>query len=188
MDEVNQPSNAHEIDDATLVDRLRAGDMQALGPLYARYGGAVRSLLVRTEPALGRSGAEDLGQEVFLTFLDTLERYQHEGRLRSWLYGIAVRKARGWRRRGWVRWALGRQHGEQAAGVSLHRDRTEERIEARRRVDQALASLPTGLREVIVLRRVEGLSARETARVLGISENAVNIRAHRALERLGEKS
>ena len=176
-------SNAKD-HDAPLIDRLKSGDLDALGPLYQRYGGAVRSLLVRTEPSLGREGADDLCQEVFLVFIDTLPRYTEQGRLRSWLYGIAVRKARGWRRRTWVRRALGQQHGSAAAGVALQSERTDERLDARKKIDSLLRSLPARQREVVMLRMIEGLSGQETAEVLGISENAVNTRLHRARQAL----
>ena len=187
MDPVNQPSPDDDLD-APDVARLKAGDVQALGPIYSRHGAPVRSLLLRTEPRLGPPGAEDLAQEVFLTFMDTLDRYRHEGKLRSWLYGIAVRKARSWRRRRWVRWSLSQQHGEQASGVALLRDRTEDRIAAHRRVEAILASLPAKLREVAVLKFVEEMSAREISQVLDISENAVNIRVHRVRRHLEEET
>jgi RNA polymerase sigma-70 factor (ECF subfamily) len=167
-------------DDAHYVQRLADGDVDALGPLYERYGGAVRSMLARVEPKLGREGADDLCQEVFLTFVDTVGRYEERGRLRSWLYGIAVRKVQAWRRRGWVRRLLGKQHGSAVSGVALMRDRTEEQIAARQRIDLILKQLPDTQRAVVILRLVEGLSAEETAEVLGISVNAVGTRLHRA--------
>jgi len=179
-----KPPAHHEDSDANAVARLVQGDLAALGPLYERYGGDVRSLLLRTEPRLGREGAEDLCQEVFLTFVDTLGRYRHEDKLRSWLYGIAVRKARSWRRGRWIRVVLGQKHGAAVSGVSITTDRTEERIAAKHRIEAALQQLPDTQREVVVLRMIEGLSGEETARILGISENAVGTRLHRARTQL----
>ena len=173
-----------QLQDAKLVDCLCNGDLDALGLLYQRYGKDVRSLLLRVEPSMRREDADDLCQEVFLTLVDTLNRYEEQGKMRSWLFGIAVRKARSWRRRRWTRFVLGRQHGEAAAGVSLQADRVEERVIARQRVDAVLRAMPASQREVVVLNVVEGLSARETAAVLGISENAVATRLHRARQAL----
>jgi len=166
--------------DASLIDRLVAGDRDALGPLYRKYGADVRGLLLRVEPTMTREDADDLGQEVFLTFLDTVGRYEERGKLKSWLYGIAVRKARGWRRRTWLRRTLRRSGGAEAAAVSLAEARTEERVAARRRIEATLSGLPASQREVLVLSAIEGLSAREAAAVLGISENAVATRLFRA--------
>jgi RNA polymerase sigma factor (sigma-70 family) len=180
-----KPPNHHDDSDANAIHRLAQGNLDALGPLYERYGGEVRSLLLRTEPSLGRAGADDLCQEVFLTLVDTVNRYEHQGKLKSWLYGIAVRKARAWRRRRWVRVVLGQRHGTAVSGVAIQSDRLEERVSARQRIETALAILPNTQREVIVLRMIEGLSGEETAQVLGISENAVGTRLHRARATMG---
>ena len=177
MAEPLQPSH---LQDGVLVSRLAGGDLDALGPLYQRYGGDVRSLLCRVEPTMRREDAEDLCQEVFLTFVDTLGRYEERGQMRSWLYGIAVRKGRSWHRRVWVRRILGQRHGPAVAGVALQSPRTEERIAARQRVETLLNTIPHSQREVLVLNIIEGLSARDTAKILGISENAVATRLHRA--------
>ena len=172
--------------DAPLVERLSRGDFDALGPLYQRYGADVRSVILRVEPQMVREDADDLCQEVFLTFVDTLGRYTEQGQLRSWLFGIAVRKARSWRRRRWGRRLLGLQHGAAAAGVSLHAVRPTEQIDARHRIQNILESLPAAQREVLVLHVIEGLSARETSDVLGISENAVATRLRRARKTMKE--
>jgi RNA polymerase sigma-70 factor (ECF subfamily) len=71
------------------------------------------------------------------------------------------------------------------SGVAIQSDRLEERVSARQRIETALAILPNTQREVIVLRMIEGLSGEETAQVLGISENAVGTRLHRARATMG---
>jgi RNA polymerase sigma-70 factor (ECF subfamily) len=58
------------------------------------------------------------------------------------------------------------------------------RQELRRRVQDGLARLGERDREVLVLRYLEGLSTKETAAVLGITEGAAKVRHLRALERL----
>ncbi|MCB9743278.1 MAG: sigma-70 family RNA polymerase sigma factor [Alphaproteobacteria bacterium] len=172
--------------DASLVARLREGQLSAIGALHRRYGQDVTSVLLRMAPQLALEDAEDLCQEVFLTFLDTLPRYEEQGRLRSWLYGIAARKARARQRRWWGRLSLRRQHGAAAAGVSLSHSRPEQQASARRQLAQALAELPDSQREVLVLHVIEGLPGAEVARALGISENAVRTRLHRARQTLAK--
>jgi RNA polymerase sigma factor (sigma-70 family) len=182
-----KPPEHHEDLDADDVIKLRSGDLRALGPLYQRHGADVRSLLLRSSPVLGPEGADDLAQEVFLTFVDTIGRYEHQAKLRSWLYGIAIRKARAARRRHWVRSALRLQHGSAASGVATASDRTEERLAAKQRITAILAAMPATQREVVVLRLIQGLSGEETAQVLGISINAVATRLHRARAALEEE-
>lgn len=183
-----KPSSDHEDRDANDVKLLQSGDLRALAPIYQRHGGEVRRLLLRTSPSLGPEGADDLAQEVFLTFIDTLGRYKHQGKLRSWLYGIAIRKARAVRRGQWLRSALRRQHGLAASGIATAPDRTEQRVEARERIAAILDAMPQTQREVVVLRLIQGLTGEETAKVLGISENAVGTRLHRAREALEENA
>jgi len=91
-----------------------------------------------------------------------------------------VGKARNWRRKSWLRWLKGVEHGAEAAGVALGGSRIEERVDARLRIDALMRKLPASQREVLVLHVIEGLSALETAEALGISENAVATRLHRA--------
>ena len=88
-----------DISDAALMARLASGEVDALGPLHARYSRQVIALIRRVEPGISAEIADDLAQEVFLTLLETAPRYREAGRLRAWIFGIAVRKARGWRRR-----------------------------------------------------------------------------------------
>jgi RNA polymerase sigma-70 factor (ECF subfamily) len=57
----------------------------------------------------------------------------------------------------------------------------------RLRLRRALASLPASFRLVVFLRDVEGLSTREVARVVGISEDNVKTRLHRARLQLRKK-
>ena len=52
------------------------------------------------------------------------------------------------------------------------------------RVAQAIAKLPTNLREPLVLRTIEGLSQADTAAILSISEKAVETRLARARAKL----
>ncbi len=51
-------------------------------------------------------------------------------------------------------------------------------------MEKALAKLPDSQREAIVLHRFEGFSFKEIAELLGVTETAVKVRAHRGYERL----
>ena len=62
----------------------------------------------------------------------------------------------------------------------------QEEVELRRQwLQEAIAGLPEGLRQCVLL-RVRGVSYREIARLLGISEDAVKSRLHEALKKLRE--
>ena len=113
------PETVAEISDAALMRRLAAGRVEALGLLHHRYARMVCSLMRRLVPSLTEADAEDLSQEVFLTLLETARRYREQGRFRSWLCGIAVRKARGWQRRSWFRLRSLKQGGRTHPGRAL---------------------------------------------------------------------
>jgi RNA polymerase sigma-70 factor, ECF subfamily len=66
-------------------------------------------------------------------------------------------------------------------GVSLEKpDEDAERAELGRLLEECLERLPQGNREVMVLRDVLELDTAETAEMLGLSEEAVRVRLHRA--------
>jgi len=180
-----EPAPIVDISDAALMQRLAAGDVGALGPLHQRYGQRVSSLLLRVGPEISREQAEDLTQDVFLTLMETARRYREQDRLRSWIFGITVRKARGWQRRRWLRRRLRLEHRADIAGTATaDLGETPERLAAREQIDLAMRSLSQGQREALVLHAVEGLTGDEIAAVLGIGASAVWVRLHRARKNL----
>lgn len=154
--------------------------MESLGVIYARYGADVRSVCLRLAPGQGPEFADDTCQAVFLTFLDTLDRYEERGKLRSWLFGITARRCRSARRQWWRRLSIHRRAGAASAGLAAPQPPASERLAAREAVVRALTRLPDAQREVLVLHVLEGLEITEVAVALDISENAVSTRLYRA--------
>jgi RNA polymerase sigma-70 factor (ECF subfamily) len=170
-----------DISDSGLMATLASGDGAALAVLHQRYARMICSLILRLDPRASLEEAEDLTQDVFLTLYETADRYQEEGKLKSWLCGIAAKKARSARRRSWIRAGLmGSNRGINPGHSSSYSSGTDDRLEARREVAQALASLSDSQREVLVLHSIEGLSGEDIAQVLGIKTSAVWVRLHRA--------
>lgn len=167
-------------DDAALMVRLAAGDASALGPLHQRYRRRLASFLLRSQPGLAADEVDDLVQDVFLTLWETAGRYQEQGRLLAWLFGIAVHRARSVRRRAWFRRTLLRERGARYPGLAAPRGTLEEQVEAASGVTRALSSLAEPFRDVLLLHSVEGLSSTEIALALGIAEKTVWTRLHRA--------
>jgi RNA polymerase sigma-70 factor (ECF subfamily) len=175
--------------DAELMAGLARGEVGCLRLLFLRYGDAVTRVVRGTLERASSAEADDICQNVFLTVLDAAPRYRETGQLRSWLFGIAIRKARSWQRRRWFRATLMRRRIEEetASGIAEARD-PETMVSRREMVERALAKMTTGQREVFLLRASEGLSGEEIAQALGISLNAVFMRLHRAHEVLGEEA
>jgi RNA polymerase sigma-70 factor (ECF subfamily) len=170
-----------ELSDEQLMARLADGRMRALGTLYVRHGTMVKRALVRLAPEISRAELEELGQEVFLTLSDTAARYEERTRLKAWLYGIAVRKAKSWRRTTWLRRKLLERHGVAGPGLKPGAAASPEKeVEVRQEVQRVLAELPREQQEVLLLSAVEGFTGEEIAQILRVRPKTVWTRLHRA--------
>lgn len=149
-------------------------------PLVLRY---CRGRLGRQETVIG--SADDVAQEVCLAVVSALPGYTIRGlSFRAFVYGIAAHKVTDAFR------AIGRNRSEPMADLPdapvLH-DGPEQRLlagELTERLGHLLHTLTPRQREVLVLRIAVGLSAEETAQVVGSTPGAVRVTQHRALNRL----
>jgi len=175
-------------DDAALVARTLAGDDAAFPILMERHRAAVFRVL---HGHVGDTDAAlDLTQESFLAAWRGLARYDPRQPFRPWIMRIAINKARDRARRRAVRafftFAQPIEAANQQADPLGDIAAAAESREAIGRLAAAIATLPASLKEPLLLRAVEELSGAETARALGISEKAVEMRLYRARARLKE--
>lgn len=175
------------LSDGELAALSLAGRTAAFAEILARHRDAVYRIVAASigdpEEAL------DLVQETFVSAHAALRRYDAGRPMRAWLTVIALNKCRDWARRRAVRrlFAFARSLDDAAERVVEDRpglDVEAEDREALARAAQAIAALPASLREVLVLRTIEGLSQAESAAALGVSEKAVETRLRRARLRL----
>lgn len=178
--------------DAELVDRLRAGDSQAYEQLINEYGGrlmAVARRLLRNE-----EDARDAVQEAFLGAFRNLDQFEGTSRLSTWLHRIVVNaslmKLRSKSRRPeqsiddlLPKFNAGGEADELPRRWSEVSDALEQK-ETRQLVQDLIGRLPDAYRTVLLLRDIEQLDTHEAAQALGISENAVKTRLHRARQAL----
>ena len=179
--------------DPELVRAVQRGEPGAMDALIRATYTPVYALCRRLlgDPA----DAADATQEVYLRVVRSVLGFRAESSFGTWLHRVTVNVcATALRRRGDVR-ARGQAAGPIAfavpdgADLLASADDTEGRVadlDQARRVAAALDHLPEDSRAVVVLRDVQGLSTKETADVLGISESAVKVRLHRAHARLRE--
>ena len=167
--------------DLALAERCTAGAPGAFEELYRAHASRLFGLACRF---VGRSEAEDLLQEIFLTAHRKLRLYKGESALATWLFRLGTNvcldhlRSKG-ARFGQVTDAL---EEEPDAPVSM----TGPVLGVVERVDleRALASLPPGCRTVFVLHDVEGCEHREIASLLGISDGTSKSQLHKARMRL----
>jgi RNA polymerase sigma-70 factor (ECF subfamily) len=160
------------------MEQFCAGDGKAFDALFARHAPSVKRYLTRL---VGNAAqADDLVQATFLSVVRARGRFLRGARFKPWLYAIATNAARDSRRRGRAESVT--DDGalpEEVAEAALTSDPGLEK-----QVHQALATLPAAQREAIVLHRFEGLSFGEIAEIVGLTESAVKVRAHRGYEAL----
>jgi RNA polymerase sigma-70 factor (ECF subfamily) len=187
-------ARATPVDDETaLIAQLRAGDEAAFEQVVRQYGGrllAVARRIVGTE-----EDARDVVQDAFLNAFRSLDRFEGNAKLSTWLHRIAVNAAL-------MKLRTRKRKPEQPIDTLLPGfqedghfeerfqsweepvDKALERAENRELVRKQIDALPDSYRTVLVLRDIEGLDTEETARMLGLSVNATKIRLHRARQAL----
>ena len=174
--------------DGELAALALGGRQPAYSELMRRHRDGVFRLL------RGQTGdadtALDLTQQSFIAAFAALRSYDGERPFRLWISRIALNKARDWARRRAVRrlFTLARPI-EEAIDVADPGMSTDVRLDDRRELERtmaAIAMLPASIKDVLILRTIEGMSQAESACVLGISEKAVETRLYRARARLAE--
>ena len=173
--------------DAEIVTRVLGGDVELFEVLMRRHNQRVfraARAIVRDE-----AEAEDVMQEAYARAFTQLAQFQGRSQWSTWVTRIAVNDALGrLRRQGrFVNTDVSEleessmDHPTRGGGSSP--PGPEDQVAARELngfLERAVDGLPDIYRTVFVLREVEELSTAETADCLGISEELVKVRLHRA--------
>jgi RNA polymerase sigma-70 factor (ECF subfamily) len=187
-----EPAAADDADsgESTLVDRARTGDMMACETLMRRYNQrlyrAIRSVLKTG------SDVEDAMQDTYLAALRNLDQFEGRAQFGTWLLKIGTNAALARMRQRMRVVQLDDLPDLDALEPTLDLDadaaRTPEQqvsnYEIAALLEGAIDRLPYDYRQVFTLRMIEGMDTTETAEVLGIGEDAVRQRLHRAREML----
>lgn len=167
------------------VERALGGDRQAWTELYLEHFHAVLRLVAHATADV--AVAEEITQETFAIALVRLSRFDGRCGFRGWLRGIAMKLVhKHWRKSR----RRDRAHHRLGAVPRSERDAPDDRVLARRRaqaLDEALAELPSHLREAFVLCDVHGMSSAQAAEEFGISPGNLRVRATRARARLRKR-
>ena len=161
--------------EAGLVQRARSGDMRAFERLYRDHVGRVYGLCLRLtrDPA----GAEDCAQEAFVNAWRALGRFETRSSFGTWLHRIAVNVVLSRRRRPTEQIELNSHDVEQ---VESDHDWTLDTPVEVGEIESAIAALPEGARDVLVLCGIYGYSHGEAGQMLGVAEGTCKAQLHRA--------
>lgn len=182
--DATQSAAASTLTDEEIVARVCAGDVPAFEHLMRRHNARV----YRAARAILRdeSEAEDVMQDAFVRAFEHLAEFEGRARFSTWLTRIAVHEALARLRRGKRSTSLDSREEEPSMATASNPSPEQEvsDLETRALLETAVAKLPDEFRAVFVLRAVEGMSGAETAECLGIPEETVKTRLHRARVRL----
>jgi RNA polymerase sigma-70 factor (ECF subfamily) len=167
--------------DDDLLAAARVGSREAIEALLERYQKRVFAFGLRMcgDP----EDAKDVLQETMLAAARGVEQFRGSSSLSTWLFSIARSFCIKKRRHG--RFAPAEEVSLEGAASDLPADAPSpddvaSRREVRSAIAAALAELDPDLREVIVLRDIEGFTAPEVSTITGDSADAVKSRLHRA--------
>jgi RNA polymerase sigma-70 factor (ECF subfamily) len=182
---VETPAATSALPDSEIVKRVCGGDRALFEVLMRRYNQRV----YRTARAIVRDEgeAEDVMQQAYVNAFTHLGQFEARSRFSTWLTRIVVNEA------------LARRQKLRAAQTLLERleddegpfleslrstqpdpERQAYAGELQRALEEAVDSLPEAYRTVFMLRDIEGMSTAETGEGLGLGDEAVKTRLHRA--------
>lgn len=170
------------VPDGTLVRRVQQGQAEAFELLARRYLRPVHAVVASF--LRDRADVEDAAQETFMRALESIRRFDPGRPFAPWIYQIARNVARNhltWRRRH-PRSPIAAV--ENAPGRDPEPGTAAERAELREILAGAIDALPEQRRTAFRLADVEGYSATEVARLMGLTPGAVRAHLYHARHRL----
>jgi len=183
-------AKAAPIDERRLVAEARSGCSSAFGELYERHRRRIYRSALRI--LRNQEDAEDAVQRCFQRAFTNLARFRGDSTFSTWLTRVAINEALMLlrQRRTNRRLVAGGSDGdyESSAFHLVDQGPTPEEAlaakELRAAVTQAISHLRKGLRTVVLLRELQGLTSAETAQHLGLSLAAVKARVFHAKRHL----
>jgi RNA polymerase sigma-70 factor (ECF subfamily) len=170
------------LDEKSLAQRFADGDSAAFEAVVAIHRPRIARLVYRL---LGwPADVDDMVQEVFLAALVKCRKFRGESALATWLTVIALNKCRTHRRGLLSRWRTLRRASRRPMKLESSADEGAVKDDTLAQVREAIAKLAARDREVIVLHYLEDRGVAEMTELLGIRQNAVEVRLHRARQRL----
>lgn len=176
------------LSDEQLVELAVSKDPEAFGEIVSRWE---RKIFALCFGMLAREDeARDAAQETFIAAYKNLSRFRGEAKVSSWLHRIAVNQCLTTKRRAKTRsedFLDEEKHEEERYFVAPEKaspSRTTEANERLHLVRQAVTSLPSDLRQVIVMKEFEDMTFQEISETLEVPLSTVKSRLYTALKQL----
>lgn len=165
-----------------IAEFKRSGQIGHFDELVRRHIGSVRAMIYPM--VLNDADADDLTQDVFLRAARGISGFKGKSEFSTWLYRIAVNTTRTFLRRRARRSVEVDIEPPEMVDHGSRPDRKFSAKESMDRVGAAMAALPPDLRAAITLMAIQGMSAKEAARVSDCLTATMYWRVHEARKRL----
>lgn len=186
-------------EEADLLARCRQGDSAAWDELFDRHYASCGRFIFQLSSSLTAEDVDEVCQETFLTVIKSLPSFQGNSRFQTWLFRIAVNKARDYQekqraaKRGGGQLTLSLHAEDPDTGLTIdppsHQagpDGALARQEDASLIVAALTQLGDPCREIIELRYFGDLSYEEISKALELNEKTVSSRLSKCLDKLEE--
>jgi RNA polymerase sigma-70 factor (ECF subfamily) len=179
--------------DPAYVDRLRAGDAQAIEAVVHAY--LPQILRAARGAGLDDHRAQDVTQSVFLTFIQTIGRFKGRSHVRTWLFGILYHKlSETWRvvkrenESDDIDGVMEARFAPDGTWARPPRGADQETLDAEIRAHLAacLEEVPDRQRMAFLMREVDGFSTEEICNVLEVTDTNLGVLLFRVRNRLRE--
>jgi RNA polymerase sigma-70 factor (ECF subfamily) len=183
--------------ESELLARCRRGEADAWDELFDAHYAAAGRFIFQLAPDFSHEDSEEICQEAFLSVIKSLDSFQGESRLQTWIFRIAANKARDFREK-----RLAAKRGGGRTTVSLDAENPETGLtpdppadcpgpddwlmnaEQMTLVSESLDRLGEPCREIVELRYFGDLSYEELSATLKLNPKTVSSRLSKCLDRL----
>ena len=173
----------NQLTDSALMLKVKSGDLKKMGLLYERHKKRLFGFFYNMNGDAMTS--EDLVQNVFIRMLKYKHTYSGDGAFLAWMFRTARNVNSDYFRKNKNN---NQQYDIASVAFKLEsKDDFEDDLEIKdniRHLNMALGKLPYEKREVLVLSKLKEMKFSEIGEVLGCSEGAAKVKAHRALKDL----
>lgn len=158
---------------ASLVEQCRKGDRQALAELYSQHHDQLLKMAMQIVP--DKQAAQDVEHDAWVMILSSLNALSEPNRISAWMRAIVKNTALNYLK-------YNKTHSTESLNFAPEPEELEETCQeiSFEQISVLVAQLPDGYKQVFRLKMFEGLSHRQIADRLGISENTSRSQLHRA--------
>jgi RNA polymerase sigma-70 factor, ECF subfamily len=179
LKEIENIADASTSNDFVLTQAAGKGDMLAFEEIYTRHHRRVYSICLRM--LQNAHEAEDLTQEVFIQLYRKIGSFRGDSAFTTWLHRMTVNQVLMHFRKRTVKYEKTTEEGETPVQIVVGTENLGKmQIVDKISIDNAIAQLPDGYKNVFVLHDVEGYEHEEVAKILGCSVGTSKSQLHKA--------